>query len=378
MRVGILASAFRPSTETFHTLPLFEHVNREKIEFLLFMLNSDANSLEQYCRGRADRMIHLTGDIAQRIARLRTEDLDVLVIGSNVTAMTNDIMLMAMHRMVRVQMTLFSSPATSGIRNMDFFLSGKLSETDNAQEHYREQLIRLEGTGFCFSYESQPEPAAGRPTRQSCKIPNDAVVFASGANFFKIIPELIDLWKKILAATPNSILLLYPFGQAWMSNYIQMPFLDQINSAFAQSGNQSRRVIVMKTLPNRATVKEVLKLADVYLDSIRHAGGHSLIDPLEVGLPAVTVEGEFLRNRHGAAILRAIQADDLVAKDEADYISRAIELGNDATLRQRWRDHITRAMTANPSFLDSRAFGAQMTDLYSRLLEIKGFKKSRE
>jgi predicted O-linked N-acetylglucosamine transferase (SPINDLY family) len=149
-----------------------------------------------------------------------------------------------------------------------------------------------------------------------------------------------------------------------------MPLREQLNKIFPGDGRENHRLRVMKTLPNRATVKEVLKLADVYLDSLRHAGGHSLIDPLEVGLPPVTVEGEFLRSRHGAAILRAIQAADLIAAEEADYIRRAIELGNDANLRQRWREHITREMKAGASFLDSRTFGAQMTEVYQRLLEV--------
>jgi predicted O-linked N-acetylglucosamine transferase (SPINDLY family) len=235
-------------------------------------------------------------------------------------------------------------------------------------------LIRLEGAGFCFSYDAAKEPAAGRPTRRGCNIPEDAVVFASGANFFKIIPELIDLWRKILVAVPNSVLLLYPFGTAWASSYARMPLIEQLNKAFTREGPENRRLLIMKALPNRETVKEVLKLADVYLDSIRHAGGHSLIDPLEVGLPPVTIDGEFMRSRHGAAILRSIKADDLIAADEADYIRRAIELGNDASLRQKWRERIRIAMKANPEFLDSRAFGAQMTEIYPRLLEAKGFK----
>jgi FkbM family methyltransferase len=373
VRVGILAARFRPNTETFHTLPLFEHVDRGKIEIILFTLNSDNNALEQYCRGRADRMIHLSGRTPQRVAELRAHDLDVLVVGGNVTAVTNDVLLLAMHRVARAQMTLFSSPATSGIRNMDFFLSGKLSEPDEAQEHYREQLIRLEGAGFCFSYEAAPQPAVGRPTRRNGDIPDDAVVFASGANFFKIIPELIECWRKILAAVPNSVLVLYPYGQAWADTYVAIPLREQLNKLLPD-GEASRRLRVMKTLPNRATVKEVLKLADVYLDSIRHAGGHSLIDPLEVGLPPVTIEGKFLRSRHGAAILRSIRATDLIATDEADYIRRAIELGKDASLRQKWREHITREMKAGPPFLDSHAFGAQMTEIYSRLLEAKGYK----
>jgi FkbM family methyltransferase len=370
LRVGILATAFCRGTETFHTLPFFEHVDRRRIEVILFALNSNDNPLEQYCRGRADRMIHLTGNMTRQVVRLRAEDLDVLVVGSNVTAMTSDVGVLAFHRVARAQMTLFSSPATSGIRNMDFFLSGKLTERDDAQEHYRERLIRLEGTGFCFSYEAVPEPAKGRPTRQSFNIPDDAVVFASGANFFKLIPELIDVWARIMAAVPNSVLLLYPFGPAWARNYGSMPLREQLSKIFPRDGREKHRLRVMKVLPNRATVKEVLKLADVYLDSLRHAGGHSLVDPLEVGLPPVTVDGEFLRSRHGAAILRAIQADDLIAADEADYIRRAIELGNDVNLRQRWREHITREMKAGASFLDSRAFGAQMTDVYLSLSKV--------
>ena len=79
---------------------------------------------------------------------------------------------------------------------MDFFISGNLSEPGDAQEHYRERLILLEGTGFCFGYNALPEPAAGGRPGRGCNLPDEAVVFASGANYFKLIPELLAIWAK--------------------------------------------------------------------------------------------------------------------------------------------------------------------------------------
>lgn len=367
LRLGILAAHFAPQTETFHTLPYYEHVDREKVEVVLFTLQVSGHPAERYCFSRADRVAPLSGSLTEQVEAIRREEVDVLAIATNVGALTHGLTLLASHRLARMQFTLVSSPATTGMRHMDFFVSGTLSEPQDAQRHYREKLMLLEGSGFCFAYAADPTPPAMQPTRADFGIPDSAVVFVSGANYYKIIPETIEAWARIIAAVPGSRLLLYPFGPAWSNYYPSAPFMRQIYGAFVRQGLGTDRLIVLPSQPNRATVKECLKLCDVYLDSLRHAGGHSLVDPLEVGLPSISLEGPLLRSRHGAGILRSLKLDGLVATDLAGYERLAVELGHDAVSRTRWRQRVIAAMRDNPLFLDSRRFGAMVTQLYVQM-----------
>ncbi len=370
IRLGILAAHFQPSTETFHTLPAYKHLDWNNFEIILFTASSNNSRLERYCAGHADALVTLPSDLQSQVQTIRDANLDILLIATNVTAVTNQITLLALHRLARVQVTFGSCPTTTGIRNIDYFISGSLSEpASNAREHYREKLVTLDGVGYCFDYLSELETPTIKPNRENWGATEKTVVFTSGANCYKIIPELRETWAKILAAVPDSILVLYPFSPSWSNSYPATAFLNQMHTVLAKYDVDKTRLIVLDTLPSRADVKEVLKLADVYLDSYRHSGGHSLVDALEVGLPTVVLEGSALRARHGTAYLRQIQILDLITDNEIDYIKLAVELGTNPELRKQKSDRIFQKMQQNPSFLDSRSYSAQMGALFQQLFQ---------
>jgi acetyl-CoA acyltransferase len=52
-------------------------------------------------------------------------------------------------------------------------------------------------------------------------IPEDAVVLTSGAMAYKILPELLGYWTRILAEAPGTVLVLYPFARNWQTNYLE-------------------------------------------------------------------------------------------------------------------------------------------------------------
>jgi predicted O-linked N-acetylglucosamine transferase (SPINDLY family)/glycosyltransferase involved in cell wall biosynthesis len=367
IRLGILNAHFNPQTETFSTIPAFKHLDRNEFEIILYAVNVNGNLLEQYCQSCADKLVQLPNSLPNQVQTIRADDLDIILIGTNVTAVTNDITLLAVHRLARVQVTCFSSPVTTGIRNIDYYISGTLTEpAQGAQNQYNEQLLTLDGTGYCFNYWIQPESSA-KPTRQSLGIEDKSVVFISGANFYKIIPELRKTWAKIIALVPNSVLVLYPFSSSWSSFYAANSFASSMKTIFANYGIDKSRIIILDTLPNRSDVKEHLKLADVYLDSYPYSGSHSTLDSLEVGLPTIVMNGTSLRSRQAAALLRELQIPDLIADSEEPYIQLAIALGTNPELRKQKSDQIKQGMQANPRFLDSRSYSARMGTLFQEL-----------
>jgi predicted O-linked N-acetylglucosamine transferase (SPINDLY family)/glycosyltransferase involved in cell wall biosynthesis len=369
IRVGIVNGYFSAQTETFHTLPAFEELDPEKFEVVLFTLGRSGDAVEAYCRSRAERFVELLRDLPAQVAALRAEDLDAVITGSNVTAVTSPILLLLTHRVARIQCTLFGSPASTGVPNMDIYISGRMSEPERgAQEHYRERLFMLDGPGFCFTYPKVDGPPLPVVTREALGIPEDVVVFASGSNFYKITPELESTWLKVLQAVPNSKLLLYPFSPSWSNAYPITTFMRRLVNNMAALNLDVSRLVVLPGLAGREEVKSYLRVADVYLDSFPHSGSHSLYDPLELGIPAVAMDGDNLRGRHGGAMIRDLGLPEWVAADEAGYVEAARKLGTDRALRATVRERILKGVAKPARFIDPKFYSGQIGQMLEQLI----------
>ena len=371
IRLGVLAAHFTPGSETFAYLPVYEYLSRD-YEVILYSLKETGHPLEEHCRSCANSFKPLPQSLSEQVQTIRADDLDILFIATNVTAVTNQICLLASHRLARIQATSGGSVVTTGMRHMDYYISGTLTDpSPTAQEHYREKLVKLEGTAHCFSYGCESEKATAEVERENLGISEEAVIFISGANFFKIVPELIHTWAKIIAEVPNSVLVLLPFGPNWSNLYPKQAFENNLNKVFSQYGISAERLLILdpQPVPNREDVKKYFKIADIYLDSYPFSGTTSLIEPLQVNLPVISRQGHTFRSAMGAAMVRSLDLPDLVADSEESYIQLAVKLGTNPELRKQKSDRIFQKMQQNPSFLDSRSYSAQMGALFQQLFQ---------
>ncbi|AFY35674.1 glycosyltransferase [Calothrix sp. PCC 7507] len=369
IRLGILASHFSPAAETFAYLPIYEYISRD-FEVILYSLNQTGHPLEQYCQSCANFFKLLPQDLAGQVNTIRADDLDVLFIATNVTVVTNQICLLSMHRLARIQATSGGSVVTTGMRNIDYYISGTLTDPSvTAEQQYQEKLVRIAGSAHCFSYGTERDNATVKVNRESLGISEETIIFSSGANFFKIIPELVETWAKIIAKVPNSVLILLPFGPNWSNAYPKKYFENKLKQVFSKYEILAERLIVLdpQPVPNREDVKEYFKSADIYLDSYPFSGTTSLVEPLQINLPVVSRQGTSFRSAMGAAMVQALEIADLVADSEESYIQLAIALGNNPILRQQKSAQIKEKMQGNPSFLDSRAYSAKIGNLFQEL-----------
>ncbi|MEH2059452.1 MAG: glycosyltransferase [Nostoc sp.] len=369
IRLGVLAAHFLPGSETFAYLPIYEYISRD-FEVILYSLNQTGHQLEQYCQSCANSFRLLPQDLTEQVNIIRADDLDILFIATNVTAVTNQICFLSMHRLARIQVTSGGSVVTTGMRHIDYYISGTLTDPSaTAEQQYQEKLVKLQGTAHCFSYGNEEENVTVKVDRESLGISEETVIFISGANFFKIIPELINTWAKIISEVPSSVLVLLPFGPNWSNSYPKKAFVNHLNKVFSKYGIPAEQLIVLdpQPVPNRKEVKEYFKIADVYLDSFPFAGTTSLIEPLQVNLPVIARRGTSFRSAMGAAMVQALDVPDLVADSEDSYIHLAIALGNNPELRQQKSAQIKEKMQGNPSFLDSRSYSTKIGSLFQEL-----------
>jgi predicted O-linked N-acetylglucosamine transferase (SPINDLY family) len=371
LRLGILAAHYLPQTETFAALPVYDHIDRDRFEVTLFTLQAmTGHPLEKYCASRAEHVVALQGQVPQKAQQIRAADLDLIFLGTNATAATNEFTALAMHRLARVQVAGVASCVSTGMRNVDCYLSGRRSEPANAaQDHYSERLFMVDGPAHCYDFATETLTAAPPAiSRESVGIPAEAVVFISGANFYKLIPELYELWMRILAATPGSRLVLYPFNPNWSAGgYPAEPLLDRLAAAMARHGISAQRLLVFPAAPGRAEILQRLKLGDLYLDSFPFSGATSLLDPLEAGIPPVVMDGTCFRNLMAPAILRELGIPELVAADAEAYVALAIRLAADGASRRKLAERISAGMRQRPRFLDSHWYAEQAGE---KLLEM--------
>ncbi len=192
IRLGILAAHFTPTAETFASLPVYEYISRD-FEVILYSLTSSGHRLEQYCQSCANSFKLLPNNLIDQVNFIRADDLDILFIATNVTAVSNQICLLSLHRLARVQATSVASIVTTGMQSIDYYISGNLTDPyEDAEQHYQEKLLKLDGPAHCFSYGSEQNTATIKVARESLNISKEAVVFVSVANLFKITPELSD------------------------------------------------------------------------------------------------------------------------------------------------------------------------------------------
>ncbi len=368
IRLGILQSNFGYNSETLTNLPIFEFLNQEEFEVILYATEKSVDPIESYCKSRVNRLVYLPEGLAAAVNTIRRDRLDILLIGSNATGRNKSIELLAIHRLAKIQVINSVSLITTGMRHIDYYIAGNLTAPLPAsQQYYTEKLVNLPGSGFCFKYPlTLPEPQL-KFQRSDWGVNSESVVFISGANFYKIIPELRETWAKILQAVPNSILVLYPFGLNWAKAYPQRSFAKQLARVFEQYGLDSDRVFLYGNLPSQADVNACLQLADIYLDAYPYTGALSLLAPLQVGLPVVVREGDSLRSRRGAAILQEMGHPELITNSEASYIQLAIALAKDRVKRQRLKQQIQDKFCQLPPFLDSRAYAGAMGKLLAKL-----------
>lgn len=369
IRVGILKNHWAPSTETYATLPFYRHLPREKFEVVLFASGVSGTAAENVCKERADRFVVLPQPLGEQAEAIRREQCDFLFFAVNMTAVPHPLALLGAFRMARVQAASICCPLTTGMPHMDVFLAGDLTEKGaDAQGEYREKLIRLPGSGVCFDYSLRPPPSDFTVSRAQLGIAESATIFTSGSNFFKIVPELRRVWARVLAASPGSVLVMYPFGPAWTDSYPSGAFIRCFHEELRAAGVDPARLIFLNPMASTSDVQKVMVITDIYLDSFPYTGATSLLDPLGAGVPPVTMAGTRLRFAQGDAMLHELGMPEQVATSEEHYIRIASELARDRALLGARREKVREKMAARPAFLDSERYCAAVADVIEHLV----------
>jgi protein O-GlcNAc transferase len=371
IRIGAMGTWFNKGEIKGH-FPYFGYLPREEFEVFYYLTSPPAPEIYDRIADKVDKILLLEGELLDRVRAIREDDLDVLILGTNLVGRGGIDYQLSRHRLARVQIATQGSPSTTGAKYADYYISGELNqELESAQDYYREELILVPGTIHRFAYrELPPPPSTMAFHRGQFGFPSDAIIFASGTSFVKFTPLLVKTWAEILVAIPKSYLVLYPFGGTWISNLKPVvSFSEFVNRILSNYGITEDRVLILgDALPSPADCIELLKVCDIYLDAFPMSGTYSMSDALEANIPIVAPDGKQFRVRQAAAILRSFGLDELVAPTREEYIALAIKLAQDKDFYRRTKEKIRAVMTVDDPY-DSKGLAKSLEQVYRDLVK---------
>lgn len=374
LRVGFIIPDLDLSTGTFTALPLFEQLDPERFEAVIFTQRIIDGTVEDYIRAHAWEFYVLPKESEAQIDSIRAASLDVVVFCADLTNGFSDLTRLALQRLAALQVVTNVSLYSSGFPEIDLYISGASVEPSGAAAHYSERLGLLPGSAQTFSFEIDNQEPSMEWTRAALGLPDEATVFVTTADYRRITPEVQESWVRLLGVVPGSRLLVHPFRDVQSASQAAKRFCADFDRRLSSHGVADDRLVIMPApFASRADVKAFLRVADIYLDTFPVGSASGLVDPLEIGLPVVVCEGEASRSRRGSALLRTLGLPELIASNSVEYEAIAARLAVDPVLRQACAGRVCQQMKLMPVFLDtlasSDAFGELIEKGYDELVE---------
>lgn len=267
----------------------------------------------------ADQVITLPATLVKAQEAIAEARLDVLLYTD--IGMEPVTYFLAFSRLAPVQFVTWGHPVTTGLASLDGYLSPDVFEPNNGETHYTEGLRRLDN--ILMHYEPPAAPSMGR--KEDFGLPSSGAAYVCPQNIFKLHPDFDGWLADILRADPDGrVVLIEGAKQGWTQR-----LWHRLSKAMP---DVVERVIFLPYLPTRRYF-ELVACADVILDPIHFGGGNTTFHGLSLGTPLVTTPGAFQRSRFAGGTYRNIGLGDLVARDRADYVARAVALGRDPAYR---------------------------------------------
>lgn len=357
IRVGFLSADYCRHATAMLLAEVIEKADRERFEFVGYCFSQDdGGELRARIKTAFDRFVEIRGMGDEEAAKTIHDDgIDILVDlkGYTLDARTA---ILAM-KPAPIQVNYLGYPGSMGGDFMDYIVGDPVITPMAHQADYSERIVQLP---HCYQPNDRQRVISDAPmTRGAHGLPDDAFVFCSFNNNYKIGPATFRAWMRLLQQVPKSVLWVLVKSPVCRANLL--------NAAEA-CGVEASRIVFADPLPNPEHLARH-RLADLFLDTSPCNAHTTASDALWAGLPVVTLIGETFAGRVAASLLTAMGVPELVAETAEDYEALALSLALDAERLAAVRRKIAEGRDASPLF-DSTRYTRNLERAFETMVDI--------
>jgi predicted O-linked N-acetylglucosamine transferase (SPINDLY family) len=249
-----------------------------------------------------------------------------------------------------VQATWLGYAGTTGADFIDYVIADAIVAPDSAT--FSEKIAHLPGSFFVTDATRLIGKA---PSRKQAELPLDGFVFCSFNNNWKITAPVFDIWMRLLAQLPGSVLWLKRPGDAALNN---------LRNGARERGVDPARLVLADNAPLDVHLARY-GLADLFLDTLPYNAHATACDALWSGLPVLTCKGTAYAGRVAASLLHATRLPELVTETPQAYEALALQLARDPALLKGYRDRLAKR---DAPLFDTAAFARKIEAAYEDML----------
>lgn len=254
-----------------------------------------------------------------------------------------------------IQVTYLGFPGTTGTTFTDYLVGDPTVIPVNRRNCFTEHVITLP---YSYLANDNTLPIDDSPTtRADFGLPDDALVFCSFNNNYKIGPREFDIWMRLLSQIDGSVLWLLK-SNPWSEANLR-------NEAAARGIDPNRLIFADKVAHSVHLARQ--RHADLFLDTFNYNAHTTASEALWAGLPLVTKIGDQFAARVAASLLKSIGLPELITTTEAEYEALILELAKDGNRRQAIREKLSANRGTQPLFhseQNTRAFEDGLRQAY--------------
>lgn len=355
VRIGYFSADFREHPVMQLIARLFELHDRNRFEVHLFSFSDEIqDAMRQRARNAADQF-HDVGNLSDRavveLARKLEIDIAVDLMGYTRGSRTE----IFSQRAAPLQVSYLGYPGTLGAEFIDYIIVDKWVVPEGDQRFYAEKLLHLPHS-FMASDNSHAM-VKDRFRRADFGLPEAGFVFCCFNNNYKISPAEFDVWMRLLAKVPDSVLWLSKDNEAAQANLARE----------AQTrGIDRSRLVFAGRMPSHAEYMARYRCADLFLDTFNYNAHTTASDALWAGLPLITRPGRSFPARVAGSLLHAIGMPELVTESIEAYEKLALAFAADPARLAAAKAKLVENRLTMPLF-DSEAFARDIEQAYDAI-----------
>jgi predicted O-linked N-acetylglucosamine transferase (SPINDLY family) len=336
LRIGYLSADLRNHVMGKMVWSALQHHDRGNFELYFYSLSPVEDDWTARFRGIAHKFSGLW-NLKERAAaeEIAKDDLDILVDLSTHTKGAKPGILSA--KPARVQITHVASSGTVGLSTVDFKLTDDFADVPENAATQIEALLPMDGCVYPYRH---IEAATEHPFhRAPLGIAADAIVIGTFVSGLKLSRRCLALWREVLERVPAAKLAFSPVNAALRTLYLRLA---------AASGIAADRLLFLPQGRNEAENQARYELVDFVLDPISYGGVNGVLEPLDAGVPVVTLAGRRHGERTAYTILANLGATATVANSGREYVEVAVRLATDPDFMRMVRERIRAGIAQSP------------------------------
>ncbi|MBI3570209.1 MAG: tetratricopeptide repeat protein [Gammaproteobacteria bacterium] len=354
LRVGYISADFRAHSTSFFFEPLLAHHDGKLFESFCYAAVMHPDDVTAHLQGLADHWKSIIGLTGTQVANMiRADGIDILVDLAGHTG--NNALKVFTYKPAPVQVTWLGYPDTTGLSTIDYRLTDAFCDPPGNEAFHIESLLRLPGCFLCY------QPLAGAPDVAPLPaLEKGYVTFGSFNHLPKMNVHVIALWVELLAAVPQSRLLIKN------KSLTDTATVERYYGLFAARGIGRDRVELTGFTATQAAHLDVYRRIDIALDTFPYNGTTTTCEALWMGVPVVTLAGVRHSGRVGVSLLNAVGLQDWIAGTPEDYIAIATRMAEDIPHLAKLRAGLRQQMAVS-LLCYGKGFAAKVETVYREI-----------